>query len=135
MNVSRFLRRMCLMYLHTHKTRLFNTNYRCNVLICPTIISLNVSISLILSRRPVLFVFGLNGMELDCNDTVLPYRIIDVISTPTGTLYDCSTSTQCVLSSGFSARKYQTQLLTDTSKRHSSNSWLYASDCRKKKQL
>lgn len=38
------------------------------------------------------------------------------------TLYDCSTSIQFSLSSGVSARKYHTQLFTDTSMRQSSNS-------------
>lgn len=99
-------------------------NYRCNVLICPDKMSLNVSISLIFSFSPLLPEFWLNNIEFDCNETVLPCRISAVISMPTGTLYDCSTSIQCVLSSGVSARKYHTQLFTETSKRHSSNSWL-----------
>lgn len=99
--------------------------YRCSVLICPDKISLNVSISLIFSLRPPLPEFWLlNKIEFDCNEIVLPWRINAVISMPTGTLYDCNTSTQWVLSSGVSARKYHTQLFTDTSKRHSSNSWL-----------
>lgn len=98
--------------------------YRCNVQICPDRISLKVSISLIFSRSPLLPELWLNKMELDCSEMVLPWRINAVISMPIGTLYDCNTSTQCVLSSGVSARKYHTQLFTATSKRHSSNSWL-----------
>lgn len=106
-----------------------SNTYRCSVFICLDKMSLNVSISLIFSLRPPLPEVWLNKIEFDCNDIVLPWRINAVISMPTGTLYDCNTSTQCVLSSGVSARKYQTQLFTDTSKRHSSNSWLW-----KKKQ-
>lgn len=120
---------MCLFISKTE----FHVNciYRCNRLICPVKMSLNVSISLIFSFSPPLPEVWLNKMEFDCRETVLPWRINALISMPTGTLYDCNTSTQCVLSSGFSARKYQTQLFTDTSKRHSSNSWLWKA---KKKQ-
>jgi len=39
------------------------------------------------------------------------------------TLHDSKASTQACFLSTVSARKYQTQSLTATSKRHSSNSW------------
>lgn len=97
-------------------------------MICLDNMSRNVSISLIFSLNPLLPEFWLNKSEFDWSEMVLPWRINAVISMPIGTLYDCKTSTQCVLSSGFSARKYQTQLFTDTSKRHSSNSWLWKID-------
>lgn len=103
--------------------------YRCSVLICPNRISLNVSISFIFSRNPEAPKFVLVTNEFDCSETLLPCRIKEPLSREADGLYDCNTSTQWVLSSGFSARKYQTQLFTDTSKRHSSNSWL----CEQKK--
>lgn len=119
-------------FVSCHNWRLFIfalSHYLCNVSTCPNNISLNVSISFIFSRRLLcanlmLFVLAVDN-EFDCNDTVLPYRFKDMslVASATG-LYDCSTSIQWVLSSGFSALKYHTQLFTATSKRHSSNSWL-----------
>lgn len=123
-----FINLLIIWPYYKHSPRRFERpTYRWSVFNWPDKISRNVSISAIFSRKPPTPRLGFAINEFDCNETVLPCRINETVSTvpmPLSGLYDCNTSIQCILSSGFSARKYHTQLFTETSKRHSSNSWL-----------
>lgn len=125
------------------------SKYRCKESICLYRMSRNVSISLSFSFKFRWLRFKLPALamdnEVDWRDIALPclfragsgvsdwnlwnnffYYWLTAISNKSITLYDCSTSIQLTRSSGVSARRYQTQLLIETSKRHSSNSWAYS---------